>query len=140
MIHGLLDRVMQLLEVPFTQDGSGYFIKATDGECRCLYCGLNVFSLTVSLSLLLSHPLPLFLSSFFPPSLSLSLSLSHSLTHSLTLNTCNTDSTFFPGRCADVHVRGSVVGKLGVLHPDVLTAFDLNMPASAVEIDIESFL
>ena len=25
---------MQLLEVPFTQDGSGYFIKATDGMCR----------------------------------------------------------------------------------------------------------
>ena len=34
VIHGLLDRVMQLLEVPFTQDGSGYFIKATDGK----YC------------------------------------------------------------------------------------------------------
>ena len=31
VIHGLLDRVMQLLEVPFTQDGSGYFIKAIDG-------------------------------------------------------------------------------------------------------------
>ena len=31
VIHGLLDRVMQLLEVPFAQDSSGYFIKATDG-------------------------------------------------------------------------------------------------------------
>ena len=36
VIHGLLDRVMQLLEVPFTQDGSGYYIKATDGTCTCL--------------------------------------------------------------------------------------------------------
>ena len=51
-----------------------------------------------------------------------------------------TDSTFFPGRCADVHVRGGVVGRLGVLHPDVLTAFDLNLPASALEIDVEPFL
>ena len=52
----------------------------------------------------------------------------------------HTDSTFFPGRCVDVHVRGEVVGRLGVLHPDVLTAFDLNMPASALEINIEPFL
>ena len=50
------------------------------------------------------------------------------------------DSTFFPGRCADVHVRGKVIGRLGVLHPEVLTAFDINMPASALEIGIESFL
>lgn len=33
-----------------------------------------------------------------------------------------------------------MIGQLGVLHPDVLSAFDLNMPASVVEIDIESFL
>ena len=50
------------------------------------------------------------------------------------------DSTFFPGRCAEVHVRGKVIGRLGVLHPEVLTAFDINMPASALEIDIEPFL
>ena len=33
-----------------------------------------------------------------------------------------------------------VIGKLGVVHPDVTTAFDLAMPASALEIDIEHFL
>ena len=32
VIHGLLDRVMQLLEVSFTKDGSGYFLKAAKGE------------------------------------------------------------------------------------------------------------
>ena len=32
VIHGLLDRVMQLLEVKFTEDGSGYHIKMCDGE------------------------------------------------------------------------------------------------------------
>ena len=32
------------------------------------------------------------------------------------------------------------MGRLGVLHPDVLNAFELNMPASALELDIEPFL
>lgn len=32
VIHGLLDRVMQLLDVKFTEDGSGYHIKMCDGE------------------------------------------------------------------------------------------------------------
>ena len=60
VIHGLLDRVMQLLEVPFTQDSSGYFIKATDG--------MHTDTFT-------HNPIPVF------QSLSLSLSL-FSITHS----------------------------------------------------------
>ena len=31
VIHGLLDRVMELLDVSFTKDGNGYYIKAHDG-------------------------------------------------------------------------------------------------------------
>lgn len=50
------------------------------------------------------------------------------------------DSTFFPGRCAEIFVRGKSVGRLGVLHPDVITRFELNMPCSALEMDIEPFL
>ncbi len=50
------------------------------------------------------------------------------------------DPTFFPGRCAEVRARGVVVGRVGVLHPDVLTAFELTMPAAAMEIDVEPFL
>ena len=50
------------------------------------------------------------------------------------------DSTYFPGRCAEVHVRGNLIGHLGVLHPDVITSFDLNLPAAAMEIGIEYFL
>ena len=36
VIHGLLDRVMQLLDVPFSakKDKAGYYIKAADGERR----------------------------------------------------------------------------------------------------------
>ncbi|XP_075892961.1 phenylalanine--tRNA ligase beta subunit [Nelusetta ayraudi] len=79
VIHGLLDRTMQLLEVKPAR-GDGYHIQAAD------------------------------------------------------------DSTFFPGRCAEVFVRGESVGRLGVLHPDVINRFELTMPCSALEMDIELFL
>ncbi|XP_072301473.1 phenylalanine--tRNA ligase beta subunit isoform X2 [Eucyclogobius newberryi] len=79
VIHGLLDRTMQLLEVrPGPEDG--YHIRAAD------------------------------------------------------------DCTFFPGRCAEIFVRGQSVGRLGVLHPDVITRFELTMPCSALEMDLEPFL
>uniref|UniRef100_H3D9Y4 Phenylalanine--tRNA ligase beta subunit n=1 Tax=Tetraodon nigroviridis TaxID=99883 RepID=H3D9Y4_TETNG len=78
VIHGLLDRTMQLLEVKLGQDG--YRIQAAD------------------------------------------------------------DPTFFPGRCAEIFVHGKSVGRLGVLHPDVITRFELNMPCSALEMDVEPFL
>jgi len=84
IIHGLLDRVFQLLEVPYIKPGdppsSGYTLK--EGQ----------------------------------------------------------DSIYFPGRAADIIAYGQVVGSLGVLHPDVITAFDLNLPCSALEINIEPFL
>ncbi|PWA27991.1 phenylalanine--tRNA ligase beta subunit [Gambusia affinis] len=79
VIHGLLDRTMQLLEVKAVR-GEGYHIQAAD------------------------------------------------------------DSTFFPGRCAEIFVRGTSVGRLGVLHPDVISSFDLTMPCSALEMDLEPFL
>jgi len=50
------------------------------------------------------------------------------------------DSTFFPGRCADIVVKGASIGKLGVLHPDVITAFDLNLPCSALELNLEALM
>uniref|UniRef100_A0A8C3T8L1 Phenylalanine--tRNA ligase beta subunit n=1 Tax=Chelydra serpentina TaxID=8475 RepID=A0A8C3T8L1_CHESE len=50
------------------------------------------------------------------------------------------DSAFFPGRCAEILAKGQSIGKLGVLHPDVITKFELTMPCSALEIKIEPFL
>ncbi|CAH0723889.1 unnamed protein product, partial [Brenthis ino] len=50
------------------------------------------------------------------------------------------DPAYFPGRCADIILRGKVIGKIGVLHPNVLTAFELTNPCSAVEFDFELFL
>lgn len=51
-----------------------------------------------------------------------------------------TDSTFFPGRCGEVIVNGKPVGIVGVLHPDVISRFDLNLPCAALEIDIEALI
>ncbi|XP_037324785.2 phenylalanine--tRNA ligase beta subunit [Pungitius pungitius] len=79
VIHGLLDRTMQLLEEKSAR-GDGYHIQAAE------------------------------------------------------------DSTFFPGRCAEIFVRGTSVGRLGVLHPDVVARFELTMPCSALEMDVEPFL
>lgn len=82
IIHGLLDRVMQLLEVPLSDRdiSKGYYIKPHD------------------------------------------------------------DPTFFPGRCAEIVADGKPIGKFGILHPDVITCFDLNLPCTAVELNIEPFV
>lgn len=54
--------------------------------------------------------------------------------------------TFFPGRGAKVFFRsaengeGKVIGKLGVLHPEVMNNFDIPYAASSVEINAEVFL
>jgi phenylalanyl-tRNA synthetase beta subunit len=61
--------------------------------------------------------------------------------------------TFFPGRCADVMLRRTGVaggegsgemtrlGSFGILHPEVLHAFDIgDYPASALEVDLEPLM
>lgn len=82
IIHGILDRIMQLLDVPVLDEVSpnGYCIKACDNP------------------------------------------------------------TYFSGRCANVIVNGKSVGTMGILHPEAITNFDLNLACSAIEINIEPFL
>jgi len=50
------------------------------------------------------------------------------------------DPTYFPGRCASVVVGGASIGRVGVLHPEVAAAFDLSLPCTALEINVERFL
>jgi phenylalanyl-tRNA synthetase beta chain len=50
------------------------------------------------------------------------------------------DPIYFPQRCAEIVCYDKVIGKMGVLHPDVLSKFDLNIPCSAMEINIEPFV
>lgn len=49
------------------------------------------------------------------------------------------DPTFFPGRHAAVYAKGQRVGEFGVVHPEVLAAFDITYPVSALELDLEPF-
>ena len=50
------------------------------------------------------------------------------------------DPSFFPGRAADVVYNGKVIGQMGVIHPEVISKFEITNPCAAVEINIEEFL
>ncbi|TMS40101.1 hypothetical protein L596_006523 [Steinernema carpocapsae] len=50
-------------------------------------------------------------------------------------------ATYFQGRCAAIVGPGGVVlGRMGILHPEVLSAYGLTLPVSALEINIEPLL
>uniref|UniRef100_A0A1I7YFS6 Phenylalanine--tRNA ligase beta subunit n=1 Tax=Steinernema glaseri TaxID=37863 RepID=A0A1I7YFS6_9BILA len=81
IIHGFLDRVMELIGIAYGVDKKGYYIR----EDNC--------------------------------------------------------PTYFSGRCAAIVGPNDVVlGRMGILHPEVLTAFGLTLPVSALEINIEPLL
>merc|ERR1711865_28493 len=44
------------------------------------------------------------------------------------------------GICAEVVVKGKVIGRCGILHPDVLSNFAITLPCSAMEIDVAPFV
>ncbi|KAJ7424106.1 Phenylalanine--tRNA ligase beta subunit [Willisornis vidua] len=117
IIHGLLDRVMQLLEVPPNEE-KGYTIKAAEEQESTVFGvspdepGLSKFDSTIW----------------------------HWKSQRCLAVGSDAGSAFFPGRCAEVFAKGQSIGKLGVLHPDVITKFELTMPCSALEINIEPFV
>jgi phenylalanyl-tRNA synthetase beta chain len=87
VIHGFLDRMMELLDYHFKNtQGRGYYIEEHD------------------------------------------------------------DPSYFPGRCAKVLITDAnnkkpfVVGTFGILHPEVISAFALTLPCSALELNLEQFL
>ncbi len=49
--------------------------------------------------------------------------------------------TFFPGRQAEIFIHKGTqrIGVFGIVHPDVLAAYDIKYPTSALELDIEPF-
>lgn len=51
-----------------------------------------------------------------------------------------TDPSYFPGFCGDVLINGVVVGQIGLVHPEVITNFNLNNPAAALELNLEKVL
>lgn len=50
------------------------------------------------------------------------------------------DPTLFPGRRADVLLNGEKIGIFGILHPDVLSNFEIPCPCSVMELNLEHFL
>ncbi len=51
------------------------------------------------------------------------------------------DATYFDGRCAMiVGPNGEDLGRVGVIHPEVVTNFELTMPCSALDLRIQPFL
>eukprot|EP00753_Platysulcus_tardus_P000733 PLAT10674.1.p2 GENE.PLAT10674.1~~PLAT10674.1.p2 ORF type:complete len:524 (+),score=300.42 PLAT10674.1:49-1572(+) len=56
------------------------------------------------------------------------------------------DPAFFAGRCVDIFFyrdgdeEGVKVGSFGTIHPEVLSNFDLDYPASALELNVQAFL
>lgn len=50
------------------------------------------------------------------------------------------DPAFFEGRQANIVIEDVVIGVMGILHPDVCKAFDVTMPTSALEFNLEPFI
>ncbi|KAH8869424.1 Phenylalanine--tRNA ligase beta subunit [Schistosoma japonicum] len=52
------------------------------------------------------------------------------------------DPTYFDGRCADIILEpgNRIIGRMGILHPEVIRNFELIMPCSALDLDLEVFL
>ena len=51
-----------------------------------------------------------------------------------------THPSFIPGRCAFVYSGNKILGVIGEIHPKVLKNWNIEMPVSAFEIKLESFL
>ena len=49
------------------------------------------------------------------------------------------NQSFFPGRHADIFVKGRRIGEFGIIHPKVLQNFDIPNPVTALELNIEPF-
>jgi len=119
IIHGLVDRVFLLLEVLWSanKDKSGYYLRAVDGKKNNLFSLLReyLFDQMITEYKIYEIDVREFICIFVDP-------------------------TFFPQRCAEIVCYGEAIGKIGVLHPDVLSKFELNFPCSVMEINIEPFL
>lgn len=104
VVHGLLDRIMQVMEVPYSPDGAkknGYTLTSSQGA---------------NAKLKLIHSDSTDLIPFFTLS----------------------DSTFLPGRAANIMKGNLKIGRMGVIHPEVLLAYELTNPCSLLELNIEA--
>ncbi|KAK4686942.1 phenylalanyl-tRNA synthetase beta chain, partial [Tremellales sp. Uapishka_1] len=119
--HGLLDRVMQILSVPFIESAKsekpyGYYIAAVEdatylpGRAASIYYRPRADVKSAEPTPSTTSPL-------------------HTLATTLKSALPSSSSS-----------RDIVIGSLGILHPTVLTNFELSRPCSALEIDVEPLL
>jgi len=47
------------------------------------------------------------------------------------------DGAFFDGRCADILLKGEVIGVMGIIHPQTLQNFDIPFPSAALEMRVD---
>ncbi|WVR05649.1 phenylalanine-tRNA ligase, beta subunit [Kwoniella sp. DSM 27419] len=124
--HGLLDRVMQILGVPFIERKEseakyGYYIASADDPTFLPGRAAHVYY----------RPRPNAQPSEPTPSGSSSDSPLSTLAAGLKAALPSTDNAA---------ERDINIGSLGILHPSVLSNFELTRPCSALEIDVEPLL
>ena len=130
VVHGLVDRIMQLLEVPVRPykwesepaagAGAGSATAAAAAAAGGTF-GRGGKRYFVEAATAASTPT---LASYFPGRVAQIVLESEG-----------------PGGAADVAGRRrEVIGVFGVLHPEVLKAFDLGFPVSVLEMNVEKFL
>lgn len=135
--HGLLDRVMQVLGVPFLQSSAsegkyGYYLRESDEATYLSGRGATVY---------------------YRPKPSVEVLKTDSSAQRVELQAEGESQgplhtigeklkAALPGSGADGGAanRDIVIGSLGILHPEVLTNFELARPCSALEIDVEPLL
>jgi phenylalanyl-tRNA synthetase beta chain len=49
-------------------------------------------------------------------------------------------ATYFPGRQAQIFYKNQIVGSFGIVHPEVLSHFEIGYPTSMFEFNLEPFL
>jgi hypothetical protein len=54
--------------------------------------------------------------------------------------TSSNDPSFFPGRQANICCGNTQVGIMGIIHPEVLKAYQIPFPASGIEINLRGFI
>lgn len=144
MVHGLLDRIMQILGVPFlqTQESSeqyGYYIAQSDGKLS--YHAHSFESMKADGPLDATYLAGRGATVYFRPRQSTpseSKAESAGPLHTIADNL----KAALPGTSPAPKKKNDdiVLGSLGILHPSVLGHFDLVRPCSALEIDIEPLL
>lgn len=163
-MHGLLDRIMQVLEVPFLGSekgvGSGYYIKESEGEFDAPIAPAEL-QRQVADVLLRSIDATYFPGRaatihYRPASPIPADSVTNDTLHSdavsdeapapekSTLSPLHTIASALksalPSSSKAAAPKDILLGSLGILHPSVLERFSIAHPCSALEIDVEAFL